>query len=93
MYDVITIIAIIAFVLLFLYIAYLLRYEIKALDLRRYIETLVEAAEQLLKAVDFDGSERKAFVCAALEKAGYIITDHIDTLIEAAVYRLNQEQR
>lgn len=75
------------------YAAYLLWGKIKAGDFRTRVTSLVEAAEQLLRATDPDGSKRKAFVTAALERAGYDITEYVNAMIEAAVYRLNLAQK
>lgn len=56
-----------------------------------FIDSLVHAAEQTLKAGDFDGSARLAYVQEMLIKAGYELNDTIRAIIESKVYALNLE--
>lgn len=59
-----------------------------ALD--RLISELTEAAEQLLKKDDRDGSGRLEYVQDALVEAGYDLTSAVQAKIESSVYRINQ---
>jgi len=52
----------------------------------------VEAAEQMLKDDDPDGTKRKAYVIEQLCVLGYTITEEINAYIESEVYKLNQYQ-
>lgn len=54
------------------------------------IESFCAAVEQQLKADDPTGAKRKARVCELLVETGVEITDAVDAMIEAAVYRINK---
>lgn len=60
-------------------------------DLDLLIADFVDAAQQLLKESDPDGSKRKQYVIDCLMAIGVAITDEIDARIEAAVFRQNLE--
>lgn len=65
--------------------------QITGLDL--LIADFVDAAQQLLKESDPDGSKRKQYVIDCLMAIGVAITDEIDARIEAAVFRQKLEIR
>ncbi|MBE6753213.1 MAG: hypothetical protein E7559_02485 [Ruminococcaceae bacterium] len=75
------------------YFADKLRERINSHRLRQFVEDAVEAAEGMLHDSDPDGKQRLGFVIALVKRAGYIINDEVRTIIEAAVYRLNQAHR
>lgn len=58
-------------------------------DLLLLIESLVEAAEQMLKADDPTGQKRKAYVVEQLTALGYAVNNQIEAYIEASVFELN----
>ena len=59
-----------------------------AAKLDQFIGELTEAADQMLKRDDPDGTKRYAYVVDMLIEAGYEITDIIRAKIESAVFRL-----
>ena len=61
--------------------------------LRKFIDELVTAAEQMLKKDDPDGSIRLAYVQNMLVDAGYDITEAIMAMIESAVFNVNLSQK
>lgn len=63
--------------------------EEKAEKLGRIISELVEAAEQMYKAEDPDGSIRKKYVEDQLKALGYELTEYINGLIESEVLHVN----
>lgn len=65
--------------------------EQKAVELESLVLTFVQAAEQMYKTEDPDGTIRNTYVKAELEKAGYIITSEVNSMIESAVWELNNK--
>lgn len=63
--------------------------EERAAKLKRIVSELVEAAEQLYKKDDPDGSIRKQYVEEQLKALGYQLTEYINALLESAVLNLN----
>lgn len=57
--------------------------------LEMFITELVEAAEQMYKQADPDGSIRFRYVESMLLQAGYDITDAVKALIESKVFKIN----
>lgn len=62
-------------------------------ELDKLIYQFVAAAEQQLKGDDPSGSARKAYVVHLLEQLGFKVSEEINARIEAAVYKLNMEQK
>jgi hypothetical protein len=62
----------------------------KAEKLRKLIEELVAAAEQMFKEDDPTGEIRKKYVEQQVEALGYQITEDVNAMIESMVWRLNQ---
>lgn len=56
------------------------------------IEQLVEAAEQVFNGVK-QGDEKKQYVVNSLLEKGVAVTSEVDSQIEAAVYRMNNEKQ
>ena len=73
-----------------LVIAYIKKLVDKAQDekLRELILTFVEAADQMLKAVDPTGEKRKEYVLKSLHELNIEWSPYIDALIEQAVLGL-----
>lgn len=63
--------------------------EIEDEKLRALIESFVEAAEQMLKEDDPDGTIRKQYVEENLKLLGYEINEQINAYIEAYVFDIN----
>ena len=63
--------------------------EERAAKLKRIVFELVEAAEQLYKKDDPDGTIRKQYVEEQLKAIGYQLTEYINALLESAVLNLN----
>lgn len=63
--------------------------KIKNERLKEAIAIFVESVEQTLKEQDPTGAKRFAEVERLLEQSGYIVTDVIRSMIEAAVYNIN----
>lgn len=61
----------------------------EAEKLDKFIDYLTEAAEQLLKEEDEDGSKRLDYVYTNLAEAGIEITEAVRALIESKVWRIN----
>lgn len=57
--------------------------------LELFVSELVEAAEQMYKADDPDGSIRLRYVESMLMQAGYDLTDAIRAMIESNVFHIN----
>lgn len=57
--------------------------------LKSLIDGFAEAAEQLLKKEDPDGSKRLAYVESQLKAAGYVINSIVKSKIESSVFRIN----
>lgn len=62
--------------------------QIKDLRIRAVVDSLVNAADQLLKKEDPTGEKRKAFVIKRLEDLNIKVTDYVDALIESTVYNI-----
>ena len=60
-------------------------------DLVRLIEQFCAAAEQQLKVDDPTGEKRKEYVYMLLKEANVEVTEVVDAVIEAAVYRINHK--
>ncbi len=73
----------------YIYLKSLMKKE-DAEKLDKFVEELVLAAEQMLKAEDETGSIRLEYVQGMLIEAGYDLTDTVRALIESKVYKLNQ---
>lgn len=56
------------------------------------IEQLVEAAEQVFTGVK-QGDEKKQYVVNSLLDKGVVVTSEVDSQIEAAVYRMNNNKQ
>ncbi len=65
----------------------------KAEKIRMLICELVQAAEQLFKAEDPDGTIRKRYVEEQLTALGYKVTEDINAMIESEVWRINLTNR
>ena len=63
--------------------------KIKNERLKEAIVIFVESVEQTLKEQDPTGAKRFAEVERLLEQSGYIVTDVVRSMIEAAVYNIN----
>lgn len=61
-------------------------------DLMRLVEEFCKAAEQEYKAGRLTAEARKDYVYELLTDASVEITNVVDALIEAAVYRINKEE-
>lgn len=59
----------------------------------KYVTSLVAAAEQMLKEDDPDGTMRKRYVIEQLTMMGYEITEQLNAIIEAEVWKLNQDKK
>ena len=59
--------------------------------LDRFVDCLVQAAEQMLRNDDPTGGKRLAYVQQQLIEAGYELTDALRALIESKVYKINVE--
>lgn len=64
--------------------------ETKANELMRLVAVFVASAEQIYKGET--GEFRKAYVIEQLQALGYIVNDEVNALIEAEVYKLNQNK-
>lgn len=60
-------------------------------DLLRLVEEFCKAAEQEYKAGRLTADARKEYVYDLLTDASVEVTNVVDALIEAAVYRINKE--
>lgn len=60
-----------------------------AAKLDRFISELCEAAEQMYKESDPDGTIRLRYVESMLTQAGYELTDAVRALIESKVFEIN----
>ncbi len=59
-----------------------------------WVKTAVEAAEQVMKKSDPDGSKRNAYVKDFLATYNISLSDEeLDKLIEAAVYEINRAEK
>lgn len=65
----------------------------KAMKLIETIRYVVEAAEQIFRDVDGDGSIRKNFVREQLTLSGIEYNEQIDAIVEGLVYELNRDKR
>lgn len=61
--------------------------------LKTLIESFVRAAEQLLKNKDDDGTMRMNYVQDKLREIGIEITSDVISMIEAAVWEVNNQNR
>ena len=59
-------------------------------DLVQLVQQFCNAAEQQYKAGMLTADERKAYVFELLQDADIEVTEIVDALIEAAVYRINK---
>lgn len=57
------------------------------------VSSFVEAADQMFKAEDPDGSIRNNYVKEQLQALGVIITEQINAYIESEVYKLKHEPK
>ena len=64
--------------------------EAAAEKLDKFIDDLVNAAEQMFKADDEDGTIRLDYVQGMLIEAGYELDDAIRAKIESRVFRINK---
>lgn len=64
--------------------------KVAADKLDKFIHDLVNAAEQMFKVDDEDGTQRLGYVQGMLIEAGYDITDAIRAQIESHVYNINR---
>lgn len=65
----------------------------KAQKLIETIRFVVEAAEQIFRDADHDGSLRKNFVRERLTLSGIEYNEQIDAIVEGLVYELNRDKR
>ena len=61
--------------------------------LENIVKNFVEAAEQMYKEEDEDGSKRLGYVQGLLVEAGYDLTDAIRAVIESQVRTMNQKNK
>lgn len=59
-------------------------------DLVQLVQQFCNAAEQQYKAGMLTADQRKEYVFELLQEANVEVTDIVDALIEAAVYRINK---
>lgn len=59
-------------------------------DLVQLVQQFCNAAEQQYKAGMLTADQRKEYVFELLQEANIEVTDIVDALIEAAVYRINK---
>lgn len=57
------------------------------------VSSFVEAADQMFKAEDPDGSIRNAYVKEQLEALGVIINEKVNAYIESKVFELKHESK
>lgn len=91
--EIISILFALAFALLVEKVRQLVNVKIGEVDdeeTRETIRALVFAAEQQYKAMEKSGADKKDYVMHELVKLGYDITEYINALIEAEVYRLKE---
>lgn len=61
--------------------------------LLKLVNSFAQAAEQLLHDEDPTGEKRQAYVQKCLEELGYVITDEVISMIEGAVWSINNQNK